>query len=261
MANKFDRYKEDLQKLLKRGGDLTLSLQAESDPTSTKKALGDGGKIEILPDVRSEYESWYSECTSLVSQLLPDRIGDFISYYKPLPSRKDISHANYTMSDYLRQTTVRRGGEIIVGPSSALNPMYQQFNIIKGIANRFDSMLFDIVTLVQADIMDDELHAADELNTKGFQRGAGAIAGVVLEGHLGLVCERHNIAVKKKDPSISDYNDALKNASVIDVAAWRFNQHLGDIRNKCDHKKLEEPAKNEVHELIAGVRKVTKTIF
>ena len=48
--------------------------------------------------------------------------------------------------------------------------------------------------LVQADLFDNELDAAAELNDKGFRRAAGAVAGVVLEEHLETVCEQHNIS-------------------------------------------------------------------
>jgi hypothetical protein len=63
--------------------------------------------------------------------------------------------------------------------------------------------------LVQSDFFDNELDAAEELNRKSFQRGAGAIAGVVLEGHLVTVCEQHKIS-PPKNPSIADLNDLLK---------------------------------------------------
>ncbi|CAH2399819.1 hypothetical protein MES4922_220074 [Mesorhizobium ventifaucium] len=45
------------------------------------------------------------------------------------------------------------------------------------------------------------------------------------------------------------------------MAQWRFVQHLGDLRNKCDHKKQAEPTKEEVLVLIEGVRKITKTLI
>lgn len=139
--------------------------------------------------------------------------------------------------------------------------MMQQFSIVQGLARRFRSTLFDIKTLVQADILDDELQAAEELNAKGFQRGAGAMAGVVLETHLGGVAERHKVTIRKKDPAIADLNEALKAASIVDLVQWRFIQHLGDLRNKCDHKKATDPTKEEVGELIEGVRKITKTLL
>jgi len=53
----------------------------------------------------------------------------------------------------------------------------------------------------------------------------------------------------------------LKNGSVIDTPMWRFIQHLGDIRNLCDHNKDRDPTKEEVEDLISGVQKVIKTLF
>ncbi|MEP9371172.1 hypothetical protein [Mesorhizobium sp. KR1-2] len=261
MASTFDKYKDDIERLANLGGKLSLAMQLEADPNAQIVHPYSEEELKSLPDVRSNYQGWYSEALALVSQIIPERKDDFQSYYAPKGMRKDILYSNYTMSDYLRGTTVRRGGDLVVGPSAATAAMYQQFNIISGLANRFSSTLYDIKTLLHADLIDDELHAAKELNRNGFQRGAGAMAGVVLEGHLAAVCERHKVPARKKDPAISDLNDALKAASVADVAQWRFIQHLGDLRNKCDHKKASDPTKEEVAELIEGVLKITKTLL
>jgi hypothetical protein len=126
---------------------------------------------------------------------------------------------------------------------------------------RFESSLFDIRQLVQADLFDSELEAADELVKQKFVRAAGALAGVVLERHLAQVCDNHGIKVRKKAPGIADFNNALKSAGVFDVPQWRFNQHLADIRNLCDHDKRVEPTAEQVRDLVAGVAKVTKTLF
>jgi hypothetical protein len=67
--------------------------------------------------------------------------------------------------------------------------------------------------------------------------------------------------VTKKDPSISDLNDLLKSADVFDVPQWRSVQFLADIRNLCDHDKKVEPTVGQVTDLIAGVEKITKTVF
>lgn len=136
-----------------------------------------------------------------------------------------------------------------------------QLNILKSAQRRFDSSLFDIKQVVQADLFDSELEAAEELNQKGFVRGAGAIAGVVLEKHLAQVCMNHSIKVTRKDPCVSDYNQILKGSNIIEVQDWRFIQHLADLRNLCDHNKSREPEKIEVEELILGVDKISKTIF
>ena len=62
-------------------------------------------------------------------------------------------------------------------------------------------------------------------------------------------------------PTISDFNDALKDNGTLDTPTWRQIQRLGDIRNLCSHSKEREPTKDEVSELIAGVEKFTKTLF
>jgi hypothetical protein len=138
----------------------------------------------------------------------------------------------------------------------------QQVAIVGSAKARFESSLFDIRQLVQADLFDSEIDAANHLLKNKFARAAGALGGVVLEKHLGEVCSNHKVPLqKKKEPTISDLNDALKKADVIDTAQWRFVQHLGDIRNLCDHNKKVDPADEQVQDLLLGVAKVTKTIL
>ena len=195
--------------------------------------------------------------------MLPDRLGDFIKLYEKPKVRKEIKYGNYVIEDYLQTLTVTRGWEKeeVVGPTAAIPQFTQQLNILKSVEKRFESSLFDIKQLVQADLFDSELEAAKELNKKGFTRGAGAIAGVVLEKHLAQVCDNHSVTVTKKDPGISDLNDLLKSSNVIEVPQWRANQHLSDLRNLCDHNKKVDPTKDQIDELIEGVEKVTKTLF
>ena len=133
--------------------------------------------------------------------------------------------------------------------------------ILKSAEKRIESSLFDIKQLVQADLFDSELGATTELLKNKFVRAAGAVAGVVLEKHLGQVCRNHNVKLSKKDPAVADLNDALKNDDVIDTPQWRAIQHLRDVRNLCDHNKKREPSSDEVTDLIAGVGKLTKTLF
>ncbi|ECL0674061.1 hypothetical protein FPW95_23185, partial [Salmonella enterica] len=71
----------------------------------------------------------------------------------------------------------------------------------------------------------------------------------------------HKLKLRKAHPTISDYYQTLKDSDIIDTPTWRFIQHLGDIRNLCDHNKDREPTKVDVSELITGIEKVIKTVF
>lgn len=137
----------------------------------------------------------------------------------------------------------------------------QQFLIVTSLKKRFESSLYDIKQLVQADLMDSEIESAKVLLNNGFYRAAGAICGVVLEKHFEVVCNKRNIKPKKKNPCINDYNQLLKDEGIIDTPTWRRISYYADIRNLCDHNKKEEPNKEQLQDLVNGTEKVIKTIF
>jgi hypothetical protein len=258
-----DRYKADLDKLILQGERLYLALLIQTTPSATKTLHITEETRKALPNVRQNYQAWYSEALAVIRQLMPDRVDDFIGYYKlsKPPQRKELlTPSTYRISDYLQGITVTQGDKTIAGFDSAVNPLEQQVQIVKALLQRLQSSLFDIKTLVAADLFDNELDAAEELNGKGFHRAGGAIAGVVLEGHLAAVCEQHKVSAPKQ-ATISQLNDLLKKGNVIEMPTWRFIQHLGDLRNLCDHKKSHDPTREQIYELIEGVRKIIKTVF
>jgi hypothetical protein len=275
MDSNLDRYKKDLETLAREGDVLMEAMLSAVAPAGYRKLLQVRFKgqtkqiqkaLDDLPNFIFSYQPWYSEAKTVIKQLLPDRLDDFVRHYEKPKSRKAISYENYRIDDYLQSLTVTRGGqfapkEMIVGPDAAIPHFQQQLSILKSVRARFESSLFYIRQLVMADLFDSELEAAEELAKKKFTRAAGAVAGVVLEKHLAQVCENHKGAISKKNPGISDLNDVLKGAGVIDLPTWRFIQHLGDLRNLCDHNKKAEPTITQVDDLLSGVKKVVKTLF
>lgn len=269
MSSNIERYKKDLGRLISSGELLLEALSFTCNPErykiEAKKVLREEAKqfLNRLPSFIETYQSWYSESLAVIKIVLPDRINDFVRLYDKPKVRKEITCANYVIEDCLQGLQVRRGfsGEKVVGPDAAIPLFKQQLSILKSVEKIFESSLFDIKQLVQADLFDSELDAARELNESGFHRGAGAMAGVILEAHLSQVCENRKIIVSKKNPSINDFNQILKNNNVIETSHWRFIQHLVDLRNLCDHDKQRGPKKEEIEELINGVEKITKTIF
>ena len=260
METNLSKYKNDLERLIKKGDILYFSLIFDLGLAGDKlKKTFNEKKVE-LPKFKDEYENWYSESMQVIKQIIPDRIDDFVKLYKN-EKRKQTDYSTYTISDYMIGLVSTLGIRTIAEPKSALPKYEQQLNILKSANKRFESSLFDIKQLLQADIFDSELETARELHKNGFLRPVGVVAGVILESHLSQVCTNHGATIRKKNPTIADYNDLLKNNNVVDVPQWRFIQRLGDLRNLCGHKKNREPTEDEVSELIDGVEKITKTLY
>jgi len=276
MSTNLDRFKSDLNNLIRLGDALHNAIQYECVPDDFKKhvrgqfkAQGSTEKetekalvvfLNNLPDFKQAYEGWYSESLALLRQLLPDRVANFISLYEKPKARKNIEYGNYVIQDYMQSMRINLYGEERVGPSAAIPQYRQQLAILKAAQTRFSSSLFEIRQLVQADLFDSEIDAARELLKNGFVRPAGALAGVILEKHLRQVCEDHAIKITKKHPTINDLNEILRASSVIDMPQWRHISMLGDIRNLCDHNKDKEPTLGQVTDLIDGLSKIVKTI-
>ncbi|MHC9542787.1 MAG: hypothetical protein AB9903_25020 [Vulcanimicrobiota bacterium] len=265
MTTNLERYKTDLAKLVDCCDKMLLDLTIQGrrkTKTLDKKYHEVAKKIE--GSFENNYQKWYTEACAVIRQLIPDRLQEFTYLYQGDGRRKKIDITTYHIQDWL--IGVRSGnsfsGEKLYDDSAIV---YMRFNtqaeIFKSAESRFESSLFDIAQLVRADLFDSELDAARELTKNGFLRGAGAIVGVVIEKHLLQVCTNHLITIRKQHPTICDFNDLLKNGTVIDVPQWRQIQRLGDIRNLCDHGKQREPTKEEVSELIDGADRLCKTLF
>jgi hypothetical protein len=265
MTTNLERFKHDLSKLIDLGKEMNfdLNFRNHDEPEKLNKEILEAG-ARLKGHFEEKYQFWYTEALAVIKQLMPDRFLEFIQLYHGDGKRKQIDGSTYHIQDWLNG---HRSPEKLYGATTFddLGIISMRFNtqlkILESVQGRFESSLFDIVHLVRADLLDSELDAARELVKNGFLRGAGAIAGVVLEKHLAQVCANHSVPVPKKDPAISDFNDLLKKADVLDVAGWRKIQRLGDIRNLCDHNKHREPTEDEVIELIDGVDKLSKTLF
>jgi len=213
------KFKDELKALIAEGELLRYSLALELDivDKDARQQLGD----MKLPRFKETYERWYSVSMQVVKQVLPDRLADFIRQYKD-EKRKQTDYLTYGVSDYMIGIKVTRGIKTVVDSTAAFPKFEQQLNILKSAQGRLENALFDMIEILQADLFDDELDTATELSKKGFLRGAGAVAGVVLEKHLDHVCDKHNLKTRKKAPTINDFNQMLKDGDVIDTPMWRF---------------------------------------
>lgn len=236
MTSNIDKYKDDFNKLRKRAEVLREAFShyaygKEYEDAVLKAFEGNRAAaklhLEKLPKFAKSYQPWYSECLVLIKQLLPDRLNDFMRLYEKPKGRKEISFENYRIEDALQGLRITMGYEVKADSKSAIPHFDQQVAILDSLNSRFESSLYDIRQLVQADLMDSELQAARELLKHKFARAAGAVAGVVLEKHLAEVCAAHGVKTTKKHPSIGDLNDALKNADVFRYAGLEIQSTLG----------------------------------
>jgi uncharacterized protein (UPF0332 family) len=265
MPSNLKRYRDDLARLVDTGKVMWADLSVRRLPPSKRlprDAAKMGKKIHGL--FEDAYQCWYTESCAVLRQILPDRLAEFQELYSGNPKRKGVDLTTYSINDWLRG--IRSVEDPYTGKKSfndlaCVGTRFDtQFEILKAAKVRFESSLFEIRQLLQADLFDREIDAARELLSHGFTRAAGAVAGVVLESHLGAVCSSHGISIRKKHPGINDLNEILKARQILDVPTWRFIQRLADLRNLADHDRKREPTEEEVQELIDGTDKITKTV-
>ena len=260
MKTNVTKYKEDLERLIKLSDQMYEDIKLEASEEETQKGEMEPGLVFL-----SSYQQWYSEAHEVLRQLLPSRLSEFEMLYQGNDKRKDINAQTYTIKDWLLGSRLGMDSEtglIFCDEATIVFMQFQmQCEILKSARLRFESSLLDIHQLLRADLFDSEVASARELLKNGFLRAAGAIAGVVAEKQLWEACQNHNVSIRKKNPTIATYNDALKEREVIDIPQWRRIQRLGDLRNLCDHNKEREPTKDEVTELIDGVEGLIKTVF
>ncbi len=240
MKETHKKIRQELGALVKTGTELAQSIEDHS---------------KFLPG----YHGWYTRSLAVVRHLLPDRLAEFERLYH-LDNRKNIDASTYTIEDYLHARCipggVERDGVVLLTAIKFANQIY----ILKSAASRLDDILSNIQGILQADLFDSEIDAARDLMKNGHLRAAGAVAGVVLESHLAKVCRTHGVAISKKNPVLSNFNDLLKKEDIFNSLTWSGIQHLGAIRNQCCHSKDRDPTPDEVQELIDGVDKAIKTI-
>lgn len=240
--DKFEEIRTEIEELSKQG-------------YSFISAMNNNIKSKETPsELYLNYESWYTKSMAVIQILQPNRVQDFVGAYKN-ENRKSVTITDYTISDALKGITIRFEDTF----SLVFQLILKQVKILETCLDKLESKIYNLQSLLQADVFDSELETSKYLLKNGFLRASGAICGVILEKHLGKVCENRNIKLVK-NPKLANFNDALKD-NAYDMLEWRRMQRLADLRNLCDHNKDREPTKEEVEELISGTDRVIKTIF
>ena len=198
-------------------------------------------KKKLSEEFKLDYQDWYSSCCALLERNYnKERTSEFKSEYEN--NIKTIISENYITlnTEY-----------------TFIDSFKHQASILNALPLYIEHRLSDIELTVASILMDDELLEAEYLLKKGFIRAAGALAGVVLERHLKMMCDKNEPKLKyPKNAAISKLNEILKSNNLLDISDWHKIQYLGAIRNKCDHDKKVEPKKEDVADLISKIKEM-----
>ncbi|HZW54049.1 MAG TPA: hypothetical protein VFF00_08440 [Candidatus Elarobacter sp.] len=214
---------------------------------------------EYMINLRFQYEDWFSQARLLVSQLLPERVEDFLFMYQRKRTANWAFDA-YTINDFLtgvgyasyKSTTLRHRFH---------NLFENQLGILRSALTRIEPRLNDLYAEVAGNVYENMLGNAKMLLDAGFLRPAAAVAGVVTESYLHDICDKHRCMPAKKNPTISAYNDALKQASLIDQPTWRLIARIADIRNIAVHRTGAEASQHDVTDIIRDAGRILSAVF
>ena len=120
--------------------------------------------------------------------------------------------------------------------------------------------LFDLRTLVEAEVMDDLLEQADHLLRAGYHAPAAVIAGCVLEDGLRKLCNRKAIDLPPK-PKLDAMNAELAKVNLYNKLVQKRITVFADVRNKAAHGEWDQFSRADVEEMVTGVRRFMEEHF
>jgi hypothetical protein len=173
MASNIDKLKKEVQDLLDQGINLFDDLQDEKKEKKVRK-----GEDEPGFKFKQKYQVWYTKALAVVKQLVVNRYDEFIELYSGDKKRKKITNETYTIKDWLVGLRIPIEFELenkLDDLGVVIMRFFNQLKILESALARFDSSVFDIKQLLQADLYDSETSIARDLHKKGFLRPAGVV--------------------------------------------------------------------------------------
>lgn len=250
-----------VERLVDEGEELTSSLQqlgwrddrpARTEPVH-RDVLEDAlftaptpAKARIPGGFVLRYHGWYASCLAIVEANMPSRREEL----------RVVHEGNLRANNAGLSGLLELGEMTFSGQLGIASKLVQIQSIVGSVPSYLEGRLYDAELAVAQGYVTDQLGEAEILLKRHHVRAAGAVAGVLLERHLKVLCDRHQPPIKyTKKAGIAKLNEALRDATVYDVPQWRKVQWMGDIRNQSDHAGPVEPKKADVADLISEVRK------
>ncbi len=121
-------------------------------------------------------------------------------------------------------------------------------------ADYSEEFLFDLKSLIGAEVLGDFIDQAEELFSKNYFVAAASLSGAVLENSLRRICEINQVEIPERG-GIEVFNIELARAGVYNKLKQKLITAWADLRNKADHGKFEEVEKDDVQSMISWIKK------
>ena len=147
------------------------------------------------------------------------------------------------------------------GTYLTFSPVYHAQGILRAAKDDYENgHLYDLRRLVEAEVFDDFLEQAEYLLDSGYHQAAAVVAGCVLEDGLRRLCAAKGVAASPK-AKLDTMNADLAKAGVFSVLVQKRITALADLRNKAAHGRWTEFTRDDVKEMVPGVRRLMEEHF
>ncbi len=241
----------DIEKNMKKLLDGSIVLEREYSLGSKYYLFKDfsGDLWDLQRDTIKNFEIWYSMSLKFIQQFVPEKVKEFTFYYKSNEVGVDQIQELLQFNKMPQSLPINK--KMIL--RNFIHKFDRQRHILLTIPGIEKIKELSIRDLIYATFIDREIDEAIHLYEKSHYRAAGAIAGIALEQHLRLLCDKYDLNYEKKD-RIEPLVQKLYKNDKIDITEMKSIQHLANIRDKCDHPS--DITASKVKELIEGIKKI-----
>jgi hypothetical protein len=198
-------------------------------------------------DIIRKYQRFFSAGLHFVKEFLPEKEDEFKQCYD-----SEGYNEKQGIMDYFQFRRHQYSNDKYKIIGEFLDQFEIQRSILTSIPYVAKIKEMDLREIISADFINREIEEAEFL-FKNHPRAAGALAGVALEKHLIVLCEKYQIDYQPKD-TIEPLVQKLYKNGKLEISQMKNIQYLASIRNKCDHP--EDVENREIKELIEKVKKL-----
>lgn len=188
-----------------------------------------GSLLSLLPGDPAAQEvsaSFFLDWTTRAKSLVADSCGKNSEYYET----------------FVRTMEPR-------GQESHSWVIFRLMHVFSGIKKDYQKgHVVPLVSMIRAEVFDDELGQADELLSHGYFPAAAVIAGAVLETFMRAQCDSRQLQAV----SLNQMNAELSKAGVYDQTVQKKITFYSGVRNDAAHGKSVK--ESDVKQVIEGIR-------